>query len=176
MLDLHARRFLLVVMALCSLPALPRAALAGPPVAFGTLEVRGTRATQPWVMAMRSRPTVPKPTVEQLPEAARAPYREQQQAAAQRALIEAEMRAHGGSGATQGPTLRALVHREQAARGRVRRALELSGAALTAEGWLLLAELRLEDADDHRSSADGALPAAEIAVVRAAFTDPVVHD
>ena len=169
MLDLHVRRSLLVVIALCSLPALPRAALAGPPVAFGTLEVRGTRATQPWVMAMRSRPTVPTPTVEQLPEAARAPYREQQQAAAQRALIEAEMRAHGGSGATQGPTLRDLVRREQAARGRVRRALERTGAALTAEGWLLLAELRLEDADDHRSSADGALPAAEVAVVRAAY-------
>ncbi len=170
MLDLHARRSLLVVMALCSLPALPRAALAGPPVALGTLEVRGTRATQPWVMATRSRPTVPTPTLEQLPQAARAPYREQQRAATERAQIEAEMRAHGGTGATQGPTLRDLVRREQAARGRVRRALERSGAALGAEGWLLLAELRLEDADEHRSSSDGELSAGDIAAVRAAYT------
>jgi hypothetical protein len=167
MLDLRPARFLFVVFALV---ASPRLALAVPPVALGTLEVRGTATVPPPVLVMRSAPTLPTVEPARLPEAARAPYLERQRAVAERSAIEDAMRAHGGSGMTQGPTTRDIVRRERAARTRVRQALERNSGSLEAEGWLVLAELRLEDANDSNSSSDGELSPAALASIRGAYT------
>lgn len=166
MLDLRATHLIIVLGTLLVAPAL---AHARPPIALGTLEVHGTRVVPPAVLVMREPPAVPEPPLARLPQAARASYVERQRAAAERTHIVAAMRARGVSGAMYGPTLRDLVRREETARSRLRRTLEQSNATLTGEGWLLLAELRLEELNE-RDSTDGAeLSTAALAPARAAY-------
>jgi|GEM_PF-6653624 len=147
----------------------PSAALAGPPVALGTLDVRGTAPTVLPVVVVRPSPTAPEPTLDALPAAARPLYVAGRAAEAERLQIQRAMVARGVARTAEGPTLRAIIARENLARSRLRRALEHGAATLGAEGWLVLGDLRRAEAYDRHANEQSVPTPAELSGARDAY-------
>jgi len=147
----------------------PSAALAGPPVALGTLDVRGTAPTVLAVVVIRPSPTPPEPALTALPAAARTHYVATRAAEAERLQIQRAMVARGVARTAEGPTLRAIIARESVARSRLRRVLEQGAATLGAAGWLLLGDLRRAEAYDRYTNAQSTPTPAEFSGARTAY-------
>jgi hypothetical protein len=159
------------VLTLC-LASLPSLAHAGPPEVFEPIEIRGTRPAGNAVALEAAHATPPPPDAETLaglPRTARDAWTERGRAVAEREGIERAMREQGITTTAQGPTLRAVIAREESAQARLAGALERRGGSLTPGGWLLLGELRRAEAMTLRARGGDADPAPVLAAARTAY-------
>ena len=163
-----ATRLLLALLCIQSL--IPASAWAGPPVSLGVLEINATPPPVRTAQAFRHSPARPAVVLARLPATAHAPYLAHEQAVRESAEIQRAMAEHGVPREMIGPTLREIEERVRTSWAQVHRALERDAGSLSADGWLLLADLRTTQASER---ADGDVGAAEVdhwAGARLAYT------